>query len=98
MVSIHLYTFKYTMSTEVQVLKKTTERRSFKKNLSDEQVNALEHYFSTVDRMPKRKAKLQLSEQLKIDPAILNRWFQTKRNKTKTTQSKAKLVTKRAKL
>lgn len=61
-------------------------RRSLKKSLSQEQVEALEKHFAT-DPMPKPKIKLELAAKLGIKPEILNWWFQSTRNKLKKLEA-----------
>jgi hypothetical protein len=58
-------------------------RKSFKKILDDNQINYLNNYYTTINKIPKRKEKLKISSEIKMDPILLNRWFQAKRNKEK---------------
>jgi len=58
-------------------------RLSFKNILNDNQLCILEDYFSRISKLPIRKEKIKLANDLKIDPVILNKWFQARRNKEK---------------
>lgn len=58
-------------------------RKTFKQLLSEKQLDMLENYFIKVNQLPKRKDKLQLAKESGVDPFVLNRWFQARRNKDK---------------
>lgn len=66
------------------------ERKTFKALLTKDQVYALEKYYNEKEKMPRRLAKLQLAKQYNMDPILLNRWFQSRRNKEKTILKKQK--------
>jgi hypothetical protein len=56
------------------------DRNAFKYIFSNAQIYALEEYFK-INKIPKRKEKLQLAENIDADPIHLNKWFQAKRNR-----------------
>jgi hypothetical protein len=64
------------------------ERKSFKNQLTEEQINALELYYTKVNPLPRHKAKVELAKVHKIDPYLLNKWFQSRRNKDKAGKKK----------
>ena len=74
-----------------------TERKSFKILLNDELRTVLEHYYTNVKKKPERKDKTELSVKYKIDPCLLNRWFQSRRNKDTKKSVKEKPKEKRGK-
>ena len=58
----------------------TYHRRTFKSLLTKEQIDVLERYY-LINKLPIRNEKIKLSTELDIDPKLLNKWFQSKRNK-----------------
>lgn len=56
-------------------------RKSFKDLLTEEQLNALETYYSKVNPLPRHKAKIELAKLHNIDGILLNKWFQSRRNR-----------------
>jgi len=64
------------------------ERKSFKLLLTKEQCVALETYFTKVNKKPQTKEKIDLAKKHNIDPYLLNRWFQSQRNKDSKKKSK----------
>lgn len=47
--------------------------------LSEYQVKFMEDYFAEVQKMPRRKEKLNIADKLRLEPIRVNRWFQQKR-------------------
>jgi hypothetical protein len=59
---------------------------TLKTSLSLENKRFLSNYFKTISRLPKRKEKLEISTKLDVNPLIINKWFQTQRNREKYDQ------------
>jgi hypothetical protein len=67
-----------TNETNVQAGKMPKENNH---QLDATQKRALELYYMQVTKLPRRKAKTELSNKYGIDPLALNKWFQSRRNK-----------------
>ncbi|RKO94685.1 hypothetical protein BDK51DRAFT_33400 [Blyttiomyces helicus] len=64
------------------------ERKNFNKLLTNEQVDSLQNYYSTVEKMPRRAAKTELSKLYGIEAVLITKWFQSRRNKDKAALKK----------
>jgi hypothetical protein len=60
-----------------------SSRQSIKSLLTKNQYTILDNYFNTVSKLPIRSEKLELSRKLELNPFIVNKWFQTQRNREK---------------
>jgi len=60
-----------------------SQRVTFKSILSADQLWELEVHYNLENKIPRRREKLELCKKLNIEPIILNKWFQAKRNKDK---------------
>ena len=82
---------KITNETNVQAEKMQKENNH---QLDPTQKRALEIYYMQETKLPRRKAKTELSKKYGIDPLALNKWFQSRRNKDPDYLSQRKSKTK----
>ena len=59
-----------------------------KKIINSQQLHVLETYYNKNNRLPRRKEKLEIANQLNLSGIIINKWFQAKRNKEKYLEKK----------
>ena len=60
----------------------------FNKQLSIDQIQQMEAFYQKQSK-PLRKKKLELAKRCNIDPFVLNKWFQARRNKDKSIRGQS---------
>lgn len=47
--------------------------------LTEHQIKYMDEYFVKVQKMPRRKEKLNIADKISLEPIRVNKWFQQKR-------------------